>query len=61
MEESFGIFREGFLAGLHCFRQVAGLAIGVHDQQARAAVFFVTQTAEFLEGVDRGLEIWVSR
>jgi len=40
-----GIFREGFLAGLHCFRQVAGLAIGVHDQQARATVFFVTQTA----------------
>ena len=53
----FGIFCEASLPTCNAFGQIAGFAIGVHQQHARAAIFFVAEVAEFVVGVCGGLII----
>src|SRR6266852_6632193 len=49
------IFCERFLAGLQRFGQVLCRTIGVHDEEAGAAVFFVAKMAQLVERKNRGL------
>ena len=54
---SLGYFVQRIFAGLERLRQILGRAVGVHDQHARAAIFFFAEAAQFFEGVNRGLKI----
>src|SRR5579862_57692 len=53
----FGIFCDCFFAGRDGLGEVFGHAVGIHDQQARAAVLVVAEMAQFFIGVYGGAVI----